>query len=231
MKVFIVKEYNKNGYLLYFDNFPGAYTRGKTLEEALLKIPFELESYCRWANIPFDGKTETKIVQEKLSDLHICDADSEVLFDSEKGALSMEDYKLLKHYALKSAQDFLKLYLSVPDKDATVLAQRKTFYGQVSVTANEMYEHTKNVNEYYFAEIGVIANNEPDIYVCRLNGFVELEKQTDFLLNAVIDGSYGEQWSLKKMLRRFIWHDRIHAKAMWRMATKLCGKIENPFYF
>ena len=46
-------------------------------------------------------------------------------------------------------------------------------------------------------------------------------------------GSYGEDWSLRKVLRRFIWHDRIHAKAMYRMATKVFGaeSIVNPFYF
>lgn len=49
----------------------------------------------------------------------------------------------------------------------------------------------------------------------------------------VYDGSYGEQWSLRKVCRRFVWHDRIHAKAMWRMAVQVFGKncIANPFYF
>ena len=34
----------------------------------------------------------------------------------------------------------------------------------------------------------------------------------DFLKNPVISGSYGEEWSLRKLLRRFVWHDRIHAR-------------------
>lgn len=42
-----------------------------------------------------------------------------------------------------------------------------------------------------------------------------------------------EKIGLRKVLRRFIWHDRIHAKAMYRMATKVFGaeSIENPFCF
>ena len=34
-------------------------------------------------------------------------------------------------------------------------------------------------------------------------------------------------------MRRFIWHDRIHAKAMWRMAKRTFPEceIENVFYF
>lgn len=96
-----------------------------------------------------------------------------------------------------------------------------------------MYEHTKNVNEYYFAEIEVDADNSGTIYECRKRGFEALEKKPDFLQNAVIEGSYGEDWSLRKVLRRFIWHDRIHARAMYRMAVKVFGteNVVNPFCF
>lgn len=81
------------------------------------------------------------------------DADSDVLFQSEENALTMEEYTRLKTLALKSAIDFQKLYDSVPDKQKSNLANRKTFYGQVPRTAEEMYLHTKNVNSYYFNEI------------------------------------------------------------------------------
>ena len=49
--------------------------------------------------------------------------------------------------------------------------------------------------------------------------------------NTVYRGSYGEEWSLQKVLRRFIWHDRIHAKAMYRMAVKTFGKAAVPNVF
>ena len=94
-----------------------------------------------------------------------------------------------------------------------------------------MYEHTKSVNSYYFAEIDVDADNSGSIYDCRLRGFEKLEQQPDFLTRGAVEGSYGEWWSLRKVLRRFIWHDRIHARAMCRMAKKTFGKYENPFRF
>ncbi len=90
-----------------------------------------------------------------------------------------------------------------------------------------------NVNSYYFGEIGVLAENGPDIFSCREKAFAELERQPDFLENRVFLGSYNEEWSLRKVLRRFVWHDRIHAKAMYRGAALLFGKesISNPFFF
>ena len=96
-----------------------------------------------------------------------------------------------------------------------------------------MYEHTKNVNEYYFVEIAVDADNGGTIYECRRRGFEALEAKLDFLKNDVTECSYGEDWSLRKVLRRFIWHDRIHARAMYRMAVKVFGaeNVANPFCF
>ena len=44
-------------------------------------------------------------------------------------------------------------------------------------------------------------------------------------------GSFDEEWSLRKVLRRFIWHDRIHGKAMYRMAVKTFGQDSVPDVF
>lgn len=233
MTINCVWEHNGRDTLLYAVDFVGAYTRGETLEAAVRKMQAEICSYLKWCGKKAVTSMDIVIIEEKVSELAICDADSDVLFESEKAPLTAEEYIKLKALALKSAQDFLALYDSVPDKNATAAPERKTFYGQVPRTANEMYEHTKNVNTYYFAEIAVDADHDGNIYECRKRGFEPLESNPDFLQNTVRKGSYGEDWSLRKVLRRFIWHDRIHARAMYRMAIKVFGaeNVVNPFYF
>ena len=233
MTINCVWEHNGNDTLLYAIDFIGAYTRGESLEIAKAKMPDEIASYLKWLGEDAFENIEIVIAGEKASDLAIKDADSDVLFESEKVPITLEEYKMLKALALKSAKDFLTLYNSIPDKSATASLARKTFYGQVPRTADEMYEHTKNVNEYYFAEIEIDADNCGNIYECRKRGFEALEAKHNFLQNAVIEGSYGEDWTLRKVLRRFIWHDRIHARAMYRMAVKVFGteNVINPFCF
>ena len=228
-----VWEHNGNDTLLYAVDYVGAYTRGESLDIAKAKMPAEISSYLKWCGKDASIIFEIVITGEKVSNLNIKDADSDVLFGSEKEPLTAEEYEKLKSLALKSAKDFLALYESIPDKRATAIPERKTFYGNVPRSPDEMYEHTKNVNEYYFAEIDVDADNNGNIYECRKRGFEQLEAKADYLNNAVIEGSYGEYWSIRKVLRRFIWHDRIHAKAMYRMAVKVFGtkNIANPFYF
>lgn len=226
-------EHNRSDTLLYAVDLPGAFTRGESLSVAIAKMPAEIKSYLAWKGDPVPDLMEIVIAEEKKSELDIRDADSDAIFDSEKAPLTREEYEVLKALALRSAKDFQALYESIPDKDAGLSPLCKTFYGQVPHTAREMYAHTKSVNAYYFGEIGVEADNEGDIYTCRKRGFEALEAQADFLHLPVIEGSYGEYWSLRKMLRRFIWHDRIHARAMWRGACRVFGanEIENPFRF
>ncbi|MDR0269265.1 hypothetical protein [Paenibacillus sp.] len=233
MKNNVVVEFNDLGYLIHSVSFPGAYVRGQTKHEAMSKFPIEIEMYCKWASLHVPDNFETIIVQEKESDLNICDADSDVIFDMERYPISGQEYQILKQLCIKSAHDFLTMYESIPNKNISSLDNRETFYGQVPQTANEMYVHTNNVTSYYIGEIHIPIDNNGDILENRNNALLAVETEEGFLTNQVHKGSYDEYWSLKKVLRRFIWHDRIHAKAMYRMATKIWdkGTIANPFFF
>lgn len=236
MVIKAVCEYNDDGCIVYAENLPGAFVRGRNYENAVAKFQKEAESWLDWATgeAKTDSPFEIELVQKKKSDgLKICDADSDVIFDSEKEPLSKEEYNRLKILALRSAMDFERLFDSIPDKNMKILPERETFYGKIPCTAKEMYDHCMNITEYYFGEIGVEAENGPDILSCRAAGFEKLEKQEGFLENRVFDGSYGEEWSLKKVLRRFIWHDRIHARAMYRRAYEAFwdDDIDNVFHF
>ena len=233
MKVECVWEHNGSDTLLYAINLPGAYTRGTSLGNALAKMEQEAKSYLRWAGEDRPDHIEIEIVQDAPCTLDVRDADSDVLFEREKQPMSEGEYRKRKALVLKSAEDFLTLYESIPDPDKSSAPARKTFYGQVPRTAREMYTHTKNVNAYYFGEIDVDADNEGTILESRIRGFEALEKSPEFLNNSVFEGSWGESWSLRKLLRRFLWHDRIHAKAMYRMAVREFGEssVRNPFWF
>lgn len=233
MEIRCIWEHNGTDTILYAENFVGAYTRGASLSEALNKMTGEVHSYLRWHNKPCPGDLIAAVVQEQISTLAIRDADSDVLFDSERTALTPEEYAALKALVLKSAADFHALYQAVPDQTKSALPHRKTFYGNAPRTAEEMYQHTKNVNAYYFGEIGIDADNEGTILSCRTRGFDLLEACPGFLENRIYEGSYGEGWTLRKVLRRFLWHDRIHARAMYRMAETTFGPgcLPNLFKF
>ena len=223
MKISCVWEHKGEDTILWAAEFPGAFARGASLSEALAKLPEDLKDWSVWTGQSAPEEVEPVIVAEIESGLDVRDADSDALLDSERLPLAREEYERLRDMAIRSAEQFLRLYESVPDPDRSANPVRQTFYGAVPRTAREMYGHTKNVNAYYFGEIGVEADNEGDIVDCRRRGFEALEKQPDFLKNPVFEGSWDESWTLRKLLRRFIWHDRLHARALVRMRKRTFG--------
>ena len=226
-----VWEHNGQDTLLWAVDAPGAYTRGATLEAAAAKMAGEIAAYRRWAGLTGDVPEGVVVVQDAACELAVSDADSDVLFDAERVPMTRGEYEQLKALAKKSAEDFHALFLSIDDPDASALAPRRTFYGDVPRTARAMYDHTRQVNSYYFGEIGAEADNDGTIVECRRRGFDVLERQAGFLTRPACEGSWGEWWSLRKVLRRFIWHDRIHARAMVRMAKATFGLCDDPFGF
>ena len=223
MKIFCIWEHRGEDAILWATDYPGAFARGSNLNEALAKLPADLREWSAWTELEAPEHGEAVVIGEVESTLDVRDADSDVLLEAERKPLTREEYVRLRDAALRSAERFQALYESVPDPDRSENPIRQTFYGAVPRTAREMYGHTKNVNAYYFGEIGVEADNEGDIVECRRRGFGELEKQPDFLRNPVFEGSWEENWTLRKLLRRFIWHDRLHARAMERMVKRTFG--------
>lgn len=117
------KPQHGNDSILYASDFVGAFTRGASKEEAVLKMPIEIRRFQLWQNQdPFDNY-EIDIVQEKESDLQIKDADSDVvllykatsfsgeLHSSDEGEVWWEKYDNLRNLKLTSGfETYLKVY-------------------------------------------------------------------------------------------------------------------------
>jgi len=228
-----VLEQSESGCIVYAPDFPGAYARGATADQALAKLPLDVVSYCRWIGAPPpDAGDPVVVVQTASTALTVSDADSEVLFDTERRPLGHDDYVRGKTLALRSAADVQTLLDSIPDQDATDLPARPTFYGDVPRTAREMVAHLNGTTAYYTSRLGVDIEPAETILASRELAFAAMEVP-GFLDDRVFTDSANEEWTLRKVLRRFVWHDRIHARAMYRMAVRLWGPgtIANTFQF
>lgn len=225
-----VAEYNRDGALVYAADVPGAFARGQTVAAALLRLPEETEGFLRWAGeAAGPERVRAEIVQWHHTGLCVKDADSEVIFHSERLPMERAEYEREKALVLRSARDFDRLYRLLPDPDATDILPRATFYSKRPCTGREMYVHTNQVTAYYLNEIGLDWENLPDMPENREQALEALERIPGFLDAPAAEGSYGEWWSLRKVMRRFLWHDRIHARAMWRMAQRMWGEAEDIF--
>lgn len=228
-----VLEYNADGALLYSADDPGAFARGSTEAIAVLRLPEEVHKYRLWSGVGnADAIGRAEIVQKHHTALRVKDADSEVIFDDERRTMTFGEYERLRGLVIRSARDFDRLYSLLPDQDATDIPFTETFYGGGRPrTGREMYRHTNSVTAYYLGEVGLDWENLGSMTENRERALEAFEKIPGFLEREAQEGSYGEFWSPRKAMRRFLWHDRIHAKAMYRMARRMWGGIEDVFRF
>lgn len=105
-KINVVMEYNEGGYLLYANNYIGAFTRGRTQEEAISKFSVEVKQYMKWISEgkeAYEDDFVTIIMQEKKSDLQISDADSDVILETEEKSFDKEEYEGIKQLVIKKS--------------------------------------------------------------------------------------------------------------------------------
>ena len=154
------------------------------------------------------------------------------VLEADCAPMTEADYAAAKLLVLKSARDFCTLFESIPNPDISPRAPRTSFYGPVPRTPREMYDHTNSTTAYYMAAFGIPFENMPDLYANRLQALAEIEDREELLTGRICTAPDGERWTLRKLLRRFLWHDRIHARAMWRTAAPLWGSaVADPFGF
>lgn len=232
----VIAEYNEKGAMLWADAYAGAYSRGETVAKALEKFPKALSSFAEWANgVPLLNLAESDFVVTHAyrTDLAVEDADGDVLFPSERLPMDMTEYTQKKQLCIRSAQDFEKLLASIPQKDRALRKSRRTFYGKLPCSAREMAEHTNKTLSYYAQGLGIPFENEGGLVENRKRLFRAIEATPNFLTPRIREASDGELWTLRKLMRRILWHDRIHAHALYRHAITFWQKdrIANPFCF
>lgn len=235
----VAMETNGNGFHGFIVELPGAFVRGPTEEEALHKAPMETRSYLSWLGQEQVQFPKARIVQTHRCRLMVEDADCEILLDDDRRLMSDREFRSLVELVEYSGLAFTKLYDSTELKGWIDEARvRTTFYGPNKKTIQEIFDHVKRTQYYYLSRTGVRFAEDEEESFPRIRNFCIRVLTSLFREdgNSKIYNVDNEAWTLKKILRRFIWHDRIHGKAITRILEKqlrsgLINTHEDPFMF
>jgi len=234
----IAFETNGKGYIGFIAELPGAFIRGRTEEDALSKVDREIKSYMRWLGIKPKWNYNIIVAQRHWSSLMVEDADCEILIDVDKETMTEEEFKNLVSLVWHSGETFLKIYNDTKFKNwIDEVRIRKTFYGENPKTIQEIFNHVKSCQYYYLSRTKItFEEKEEDFMKIREFCLAEIEEIYRKNNNSLIFNVDGELWTLKKIFRRFIWHDRIHGKAITRILEKqkqlgVIDEYNDPFYF
>jgi hypothetical protein len=235
----VAMETNGQGFLGFIVELPGAFVRGPVEDEALSKAHHEAGSYLRWLGHEQTRFPKAHVVQTHRCRLMVEDADCEILLDNDTREMDDQEFRRLADLAKFSGVTFNKLFDSVELRDWIDEAKiRRTFYGQNKKTIQEIFDHVKQTQYYYLSRTStsIIADQSEHFMRIRnfsLDALEALFRQNGNLKVYTVD---NEAWTLKKILRRFIWHDRIHGKAITRILEKqrqlgLIDRYDDPFRF
>jgi len=230
-------ETNGRGYLGFIVELPGAFVRGRTEEEAVAKVHREADLYLKWLGVEQKHDYKVQVIQRHRSTLTVEDADSEILLQADQERLSDREFQNLLDLVRFSGETFSQLYANTRFKDRIDESRiRKTFYGDNPATLQAIFEHVKRCQYYYLSRMKIAEQTEDDFMTIRDFCLAKLESIYRENNNAPEHEIDNERWTLKKVLRRYVWHDRIHGKAMTRILDKqrqlgLIGEYEDPFHF
>ena len=230
-------ETNGRGYMGFIVELPGAFIRGVTEQEALRKVKKEVSLYLKWLGCEQQHDYKIQIVQRHLSSLQVEDADNEILLEADKETMREEGFRNLCDLVWYSGETFLQLYTNSKLKDWVDESRiRKTFYGDNPKTIQEIFDHVKYCQYYYLSRMKIPEEIDGDFMTMRKFCLEKLEALYHKNNNSLKFEVDNEMWTLKKVLRRFIWHDRIHGKAVTRILEKqkqlrIIDEYDDPFHF
>lgn len=219
----VIYETNGKGFLGWILEYPGSFVRGKTIEAARDKIEGELGEYEAWI-----GETiiKEKSISESIrsSDLAIEDADSDIILENElvddNNRYPLDVLFRRMEISAKQVQDIWQGSTDTEIIDGHL--NRNTFYGKAYCTIKTQYEHILKVQNYYLSMIaGEIAIN--DNIVTMRSEMTDKLREKYYSEGNKIYKYENEIWTIRKVIRRTIWHDRIHARAMLRMNKRISG--------
>lgn len=235
----VALETNGKGFIGFIVELPGAFVRGPTENEALAKTPLEASSYLSWLGIAERKTFSPNVVQRHSCKLMVEDADCEILLDSDKDFVHETEWREHVDLANYSGKTFCALFDSVKLKDWVDQARvRRTFYGENKKTIQEIFDHVKRTQYYYLSRTNqrLFEEEDENFMTIREECFRILTQLYNRQSNSKVFTIDSEDWTLKKILRRFVWHDRIHGKAIVRILDKqkqfgLIGDYKDPFHF
>ncbi len=219
----LVLETNGRGFMGWIPELPGAFARGGIRDEVIRKIPGEVAAWAAWLEEPIpDGGilAESTVVTDAIVE----DGDSTILlghdrrpytnqaeFDRDCGRIEL------------SARKLQQVYESCPRRDTVVAGKvRATFYGEVPATIEAQFRHVVECHGYYLGSIGIKTALPADLRASRRKVIDLLAARSAAEGNRIHHAS-DEDWTLRKVVRRIVWHDRLHARAISRMRAVLDG--------
>jgi len=228
-----------NSTQIFVQELPGCYSRAPTLDEAVAKAPFKIREFLEWLRkhgepIADDEYSVETIVAEVVKGKWPVNlGDSQALFKADLRPLDREEVKRCIRFMGYAREDLIDLYLSQP-KDSLEWKPDAATPRNIKRIA----EHVAECSLFYIERIKprrfedwplTFLEVADELSVMRLLNLSdeEVSCQVSYHQPGEWTGMREpEGWTARKVLRRFVWHERLHTATVRKLA-RLFGEKPN----
>lgn len=232
-----VAESNDDGVILFAFTFPGACGWGPTEAAARERLRWSIRE-CRDWLVRHDLEPLAPRIDPDDDEIEIdervpatgdpLDCDSEGFFDYDQAAYADDEVARIRTLLERSRADLLDL---VTDQPPAVLDHRLV---EDRRTIRDVVDHVAITEHWYLTRVELPVNVPADWRAYPEQTFerlsatrADVERVLDALPSLpsaqraqtwTLD---GERWSQRKMLRRLVWHERLHLSQLDRLVSKV----------
>lgn len=214
---------------------PGCFTKASSQEEVIARLPAAIREYWSWLSrhgekVPSPtGDLVIEIAEVVPSDAGFVSGDKVALFGPDREAPREKELEIYLRRMEYSRQDLLELVRRIPERlmDEGPGGGRRTI--------RQTLQHIARAEWWYLSRI----YQEPDMdempedisealgwireeAVARLRAFPLADRSRVFIRDEFISPwGAGESWIFRKVLRRFIEHEREHTKSIAALSQEL----------
>ncbi|MGH8016018.1 MAG: hypothetical protein ACREBV_07500 [Candidatus Zixiibacteriota bacterium] len=210
-----VEDIEPKNWVAWVFEFPGCYARASTREEAIKLAPQAVEELLKRMgpnHTPFDDTRplfEFRVVEEFRSVRIASDYLINAFFENDRIPVSRENVEYARRL-LNMNRDELKLVLSM----LTEVSLSRQITGEVRGNIKGILKHVGTTEWWYWDRLGMAFPREQlpnDLFELleRVRDFTN-ENLAALIENKMTTTKRDEIWSPRKLLRRTIWHERVH---------------------
>ena len=196
-------------------DWPGSYAAGQTRDEALRAFVEEIRDYWAWlrkhgeAAPPEDEPVEVEVVETFQAFKSSPDYEVDGFFAPDAEPVQVEEIPRYLRLLDKSRADLLEVLSQVPSEVFEWKRDERTR------TIRQILHHIARAEVWYLSCLPS-SDPFPMLHDTRTTakaylGNLDPVQRSGAVVNA------GEKWSARKVFRRFLYHERYHAKSIRRI--------------
>ena len=224
-------------YAWAFD-LPGCFSRGATPEETLKILPIRIERFLGWLSEveqgAHRGRTMAEVTEKVSEPCPVRRGDTRALFLWDRQPPTEEELERDLRWMGHSRRTLLSLAQSLP---AELLIQEsagdasRELHDAVSPSIRRILRHVAGAEYWYLSRIAgdnwLAGEEPPDVFrgleMVRASVVPALRRLFATAPDEVVErnqstwsGTFTENWTLRKVLRRALWHEQFHIEEIRR---------------